>query len=145
MNAIGAYLPPLRHGGSRRMFGCFHGSSPGVAAARKVEPGRRSAPISHDVMLELLNHESLLQDDVFHQEGRLHIVTDYCVTIVRDGQSRYGLPVALTLPPERQGQLDTLLAMQARSREGSLVALSEVVHPNTAERDRTSVTRTCRP
>ena len=59
------------------------------------------------------------------------------VTIVRDGQSKYGVPVALTLPPERQGKLDTLLAMQARSREGSLVALSELVHPNTTERDRT--------
>jgi multidrug efflux pump subunit AcrB len=59
------------------------------------------------------------------------------VTIVRDGQSKYGVPVALTLPPERQGKLDTLLAMQARSREGSLVALSELVHPNPAERDRT--------
>ena len=59
------------------------------------------------------------------------------VTIVRDGQSKYGVPVALTLPPERQGKLDTLLAMQTRSREGSLVALSEVVHPNRTERDRT--------
>jgi multidrug efflux pump subunit AcrB len=59
------------------------------------------------------------------------------VTIVRDGQSKYGVPVTLTLPPERQGKLDTLLAMQARSREGSLVALSEVVHPSETERDRT--------
>jgi multidrug efflux pump subunit AcrB len=59
------------------------------------------------------------------------------VTIIRDGQSKYGVPVALTLPPERQGQLDALLAMQMRSREGSLVALSEIVHPNPAERDRT--------
>jgi multidrug efflux pump subunit AcrB len=58
------------------------------------------------------------------------------VTIVRDGQSKYGVPVALALPPERQGRLDTLLAMQARSREGSLVSLSEVVHANTTERDR---------
>jgi multidrug efflux pump subunit AcrB len=59
------------------------------------------------------------------------------VTIVRDGQSKYGVPVQLTLPPERQGKLDTLLAMQARSREGALVALSEVVHPTPTERDRT--------
>ncbi len=59
------------------------------------------------------------------------------VTIIRDGQSKYGVPVQLTLPAERQGKLDTLLAMQARSREGSLVALSELVHPSPAERDRT--------
>ena len=59
------------------------------------------------------------------------------VTIVRDGQSKYGVPVTLTLPPERQGKLETLLAMQTRSREGALVALSEVVRPNAAERDRT--------
>ena len=58
------------------------------------------------------------------------------VTIVRDGQSKYGVPVQLTLPPERQGELDTLLAMQARSRDGALVSLSEVVRPNPAERDR---------
>jgi multidrug efflux pump subunit AcrB len=59
------------------------------------------------------------------------------VTIVRDGQSKYGVPVTLTLAPERQGKLEALLAMQTRSREGALVALSEVVRPNAAERDRT--------
>jgi multidrug efflux pump subunit AcrB len=59
------------------------------------------------------------------------------VTIVRDGQSKYGVPVELSLPPERQGNLDTLLAMQARARNGALVSLSEVVHPDPTERDRT--------
>ncbi|HET7096881.1 MAG TPA: efflux RND transporter permease subunit, partial [Casimicrobiaceae bacterium] len=59
------------------------------------------------------------------------------VVIMRDGQAKYGVPVQLTLPPERQGKLDTLLAMQARSHEGSLVALSEVVRSNPTERDRT--------
>ena len=59
------------------------------------------------------------------------------VTIVRDRQSKYGVPVQLTLPPERQAKLDTLLAMQTRSRDGALVALSEVVRPNPTERDRT--------
>jgi len=59
------------------------------------------------------------------------------VTIMRDGQSKYGVPVTLTLAPERQGNLDTLFAMQMRSRENSLIALSEIVHPKAAERDRT--------
>jgi multidrug efflux pump subunit AcrB len=59
------------------------------------------------------------------------------VTIVHDRQSKYGVPVALSLPPERQGDLDTLLAMQTRSRGGALVALSELVHANPTERDRT--------
>jgi multidrug efflux pump subunit AcrB len=59
------------------------------------------------------------------------------VTIVRDGQAKYGVPVQLTLPPERQSKLDTVLAMQARSSEGSLVALSELVHPNPSTRERT--------
>ncbi|MFO1310639.1 MAG: efflux RND transporter permease subunit [Burkholderiales bacterium] len=59
------------------------------------------------------------------------------VTFMRDGQSKYGVPVSLTLPPERQGTLDTLLAMQLRSRDGALVALSEIVHATPAERDRT--------
>jgi multidrug efflux pump subunit AcrB len=47
------------------------------------------------------------------------------------------VPVTLTLVPERQGNLDTLFAMQMRSRENSLIALSEIVHPKAAERDRT--------
>jgi multidrug efflux pump subunit AcrB len=59
------------------------------------------------------------------------------VTIVRDGHSKYGAPVQLTLPPERQGSLDTLLAMQVRSRDGALVALSEIVRASPTERERT--------
>ncbi|MFO1305457.1 MAG: efflux RND transporter permease subunit [Burkholderiales bacterium] len=58
------------------------------------------------------------------------------VTIVRDGQSKYGVPVSLTIPSERKGTLDALLAMQTRGRDGSLVAMSEVVHPQPASRDR---------
>jgi multidrug efflux pump subunit AcrB len=58
------------------------------------------------------------------------------VTIVRDGQSKYGVPDVLTLPPERHGALDAVLAMQARSGEGSLVTISEIVHARQAARDR---------
>jgi multidrug efflux pump subunit AcrB len=59
------------------------------------------------------------------------------VTIVRDGQAKYGVPVQLALPPERQSRLDTVLAMQARSSNGSLVALSELVHADPTTRERT--------
>jgi multidrug efflux pump subunit AcrB len=59
------------------------------------------------------------------------------VTILRDGQSKYGVPIVLTLPPERQGSLDSLLAMQTRAANGALVTLSEVVRSESVERDRT--------
>ena len=37
-------------------------------------------------------------------------------TSLHDGQAKYGVPVRLTLPPERQGRLDALLAMTVRER-----------------------------
>ncbi len=59
------------------------------------------------------------------------------VAIIRDGRSKYSVPVQLALPPERQDALDTLLTMQVRSSEGALVALSEVVHEVPVARERT--------
>jgi multidrug efflux pump subunit AcrB len=45
--------------------------------------------------------------------------------------------VRLTLPPERQAKLETLLALRVRAADGTLVPLSEIVHPLTIERERT--------
>ena len=59
------------------------------------------------------------------------------VTMLRDGDAKYGVPVRLTLPPERQAKLDGLLGMKVRSSEGTLVPLSEVVQVRSVERDRT--------
>ncbi len=59
------------------------------------------------------------------------------VTMLRDGQAKYGVPVRLTLPPERQAKLDGLLGMKVRGSDGALVPLSELVKVQTRERDRT--------
>ncbi len=57
------------------------------------------------------------------------------VTILHDGQSKYGVPVRLTLPPERKARLDTLLGMKVRGSDGVLVPLAEIVHTRERERD----------
>jgi multidrug efflux pump subunit AcrB len=59
------------------------------------------------------------------------------VTMLHDGQAKYGVPVRLTLPAERQAKLDTLLGMKVRASDGALVPLSELVQARTIERDRT--------
>ena len=66
------------------------------------------------------------------------------VTALRDGQAKYGVPVRLTIPPEQQGRLDTLLAMTVRSDAGAGVPLSELVaRPAGAAGEDASTTRTC--
>ncbi|HEX6136214.1 MAG TPA: efflux RND transporter permease subunit [Casimicrobiaceae bacterium] len=59
------------------------------------------------------------------------------VTVLHDGQAKYGAPVRLTLPAERQARLDELLGMKVRAADGALVPLAEVVRPHGVERDRT--------
>jgi multidrug efflux pump subunit AcrB len=59
------------------------------------------------------------------------------VTMLRDGDAKYGVPVRLTLPPERQAKLDGLLGMKVRATDGALVPLSELVQVRNLERDRT--------
>ena len=59
------------------------------------------------------------------------------VTMLRDGQSKYGVPVRLTLPSERQSRIDTLLALRVRAADGTLVPLSEIVHTRMLAREHT--------
>jgi len=59
------------------------------------------------------------------------------VTMLHDAQAKYGVPVRLTLPSERQAKLDTLLAMRVHASGGALVPLSELVQYRSVERDRT--------
>jgi multidrug efflux pump subunit AcrB len=59
------------------------------------------------------------------------------VTMLRDGDAKYGVPVRLTLPPERQAKLDGLLGLKVRATDGALVPLSELVQVRNLERDRT--------
>ncbi len=57
------------------------------------------------------------------------------VTMLHDGQAKYGVPVRLTLPEQRQSKLDELLAMKVHGNNGALVPLSEVVQARRVERD----------
>ncbi|MFN0301626.1 MAG: efflux RND transporter permease subunit [Burkholderiales bacterium] len=58
------------------------------------------------------------------------------VTPMHDGQSKYEVPIRVTLPAERAGELSDFLKLTIRSASGAMVPLSEVVIPVTTERDR---------
>ncbi|MCX8145022.1 MAG: efflux RND transporter permease subunit, partial [Azovibrio sp.] len=49
------------------------------------------------------------------------------VTPVRNTDSRFEIPVRITLPAEQQSGLDALLKLRVRSRDGQLVPVSELV------------------
>ena len=57
------------------------------------------------------------------------------VTPLFDRQSKYEVPIRVTLPAERVGRLDELLKLTVRTADGTRVPLSEVVTPVSAERD----------
>ncbi len=58
------------------------------------------------------------------------------VSSIHDGQSKYEVPVRVTLPAEQQGGLSELLKLTIRTPAGTLVPLSEVVKIVHNERDR---------
>ncbi len=58
------------------------------------------------------------------------------VSPIHDGQSKYEVPVRVTLPAEQQGGLSELLKLTIRTPAGTLVPLSEVVKIFHNERDR---------
>ncbi|MCC7083194.1 MAG: efflux RND transporter permease subunit [Burkholderiales bacterium] len=58
------------------------------------------------------------------------------VTPLHDGDSKYEVPIRLSLPPERAGELTEFLKLSIRTAAGTLVPVSEVVIPVRAERDR---------
>ena len=49
------------------------------------------------------------------------------VTPVHDGDAKYEIPVRITLPAERQNNIDQLLKLKVRSRDGQMVPVSELV------------------
>jgi multidrug efflux pump subunit AcrB len=59
------------------------------------------------------------------------------VTALHDGQSKYSIPVRLTLPAEKQARLDTLLAMTLKSGAGDNVPLGELVQVRPDWREKT--------
>ncbi|MBL8414361.1 MAG: efflux RND transporter permease subunit [Propionivibrio sp.] len=59
------------------------------------------------------------------------------VTPVHNADSKFEVPVRVTLPAERQSSLDALLKLKVRSREGVLVPVSEVVEVREQPREKT--------
>ncbi len=59
------------------------------------------------------------------------------VTPAHSPDVKYELPVRISLPPEKQSNLDALLKLRVRSRDGALVPLSELVEPVPTTRDKT--------
>jgi multidrug efflux pump subunit AcrB len=59
------------------------------------------------------------------------------VTPIHSGESKYEIPVRLTLPPERQSSVDQLLKLTVRSQSGQLVPLSELVQVVKSDREKT--------
>jgi multidrug efflux pump subunit AcrB len=67
---------------------------------------------------------------------RMGLAGDY-VTPIHSGEAKYEIPVRLTLPPERQSNLDELLKLTVRSSGGELVPLSELTQVIPVEREKT--------
>ncbi|MCM2328811.1 MAG: efflux RND transporter permease subunit [Lysobacter sp.] len=57
-------------------------------------------------------------------------------TPLHDGHSKYEVPVRLTLPAERQGELAEFLKLTLRAADGSLVPMSELVRVVRNDRER---------
>ncbi len=57
-------------------------------------------------------------------------------TPLHDGFSKYEVPVRLTLPAERQGELSEFLKLTLRAADGSLVPMSELVRVVANDRER---------
>ena len=58
------------------------------------------------------------------------------VTPARNTDSKFEIPVRVTLPAEKQSSLDALLKFRVRSREGQLVPVSELVEVRDAAREK---------
>jgi len=59
------------------------------------------------------------------------------VTPARNTESKFEIPVRITLPAEKQSSLDALLKLRVRSRDGQLVPVSELVEVRDAAREKT--------
>ncbi|MBS1144793.1 MAG: efflux transporter permease subunit [Proteobacteria bacterium] len=58
------------------------------------------------------------------------------VTPARNTDSKFEIPVRVTLPAEKQSNLDALLKLRVRSRDGHLVPVSELVEVQDAAREK---------
>jgi len=57
------------------------------------------------------------------------------VSPLHDGASKYQVPVRIALPPERHGELGEFLKLGVRNAQGELVALAELAHVASRDRD----------
>ncbi|MDZ4313404.1 MAG: efflux RND transporter permease subunit [Azonexus sp.] len=58
------------------------------------------------------------------------------VTPARNADSKFEIPVRITLPAEKQSNLDALLKLRVRSRDGQLVPVSELVEVRDVAREK---------
>ena len=58
------------------------------------------------------------------------------VTPARNTESKFEIPVRVTLPAEKQSNLDALLKLRVRSRDGNLVPVSELVEVRDVAREK---------
>jgi multidrug efflux pump subunit AcrB len=63
-------------------------------------------------------------------------LTGQDVTPARNTDSKFEIPVRVTLPAEKQSNLDALLKLRVRSRDGNLVPVSELVEVRDAAREK---------
>ena len=59
------------------------------------------------------------------------------VTPIHSGNSKFEIPVRVTLDPQRQNNLDELLKLTVRARDGTLAPLSELVEVEPTTREKT--------
>jgi multidrug efflux pump subunit AcrB len=58
------------------------------------------------------------------------------VTPAHTGESKYEIPVRVTLPAQMQSSLDQLLKLRVRARDGQLVQISELVEARSVPREK---------
>ncbi|MFT3847519.1 MAG: efflux RND transporter permease subunit [Propionivibrio sp.] len=108
---------------AKAVRGVFEETADLVAIDDSVEADARKS------VLHVLQSKAALlgvaQSDVVEVVGMGLAGAD--VTPVHNAESRFEIPVRITLPAEKQSSLDALLKLKVRSREGRLVPISEVV------------------
>ena len=116
----------------KRVRAAFEESADVVAVDDSVEADSRK------VVLHVLQSKAaqlgVAQSDIVEVVGMGLAGVD--VTPARNADSKYEVPVRIVLPAERQSSLDALLKLRVRSRDGRLVAVSELVEVRDAPREK---------
>ena len=117
---------------AKRMRQVFEGERDIVAIADSVDAK------SPRLLLRVLQDKAALagvaQKDIV-ETVRAGLSGEY-VTPIHSGDTKYEVPVRLTLPPERLSNAEELLKLEVRNRAGDLIPLSELVQVHTSTRER---------